>query len=452
MSKIRLDADHTLVDGESLTFNAPCDCNKVDGIIVYYPNASGKETSKAFCFTDSHGNDLTGLGNLFMSGAHVKVVLDTVNSRAFLQNADTNAYLEDKIGNIASITNVKHYTNLEQIGLSDAELSATDVKANLHSIYNKMDNYAELWIMLHSGGNPNLWNSLYTKWESDIGESPSYKVMHVKMIRRSYTLEVYVTMQGHPSNGNFDSREYSCMFRAGNTVEISYLSAFTIIRDKTGFVSKSGDKMNGNLAIEKSNPTIKLDHTSGYGGVAQVYNNMLSLFALSDYVASTGGDYRRLSIYNLTGKSSVKDALTILEKDSTGTKSYRLLHEGNKDLITPADIGAATETDVSNLISLLSGYSRIATGSYVGTGTYGEANPNTLTFPFTPKVVFIDGATFFQGDDSPLHLGSHTIGYSCVVTWGTNSVSWYSTAGSANNPVASQGNTERQTYRWVALG
>jgi hypothetical protein len=32
---------------------------------------------------------------------------------------------------------------------------------------------------------------------------------------------------------------------------------------------------------------------------------------------------------------------------------------------------------------------RIATGSYVGTGTWGESSPNKLTFSFTPKVVFV---------------------------------------------------------------
>mgnify|MGYP005801379951 CR=1 FL=1 len=30
-----------------------------------------------------------------------------------------------------------------------------------------------------------------------------------------------------------------------------------------------------------------------------------------------------------------------------------------------------------------------ATGSYVGTGTYGQGNPNTLTFGFEPKMVII---------------------------------------------------------------
>lgn len=32
---------------------------------------------------------------------------------------------------------------------------------------------------------------------------------------------------------------------------------------------------------------------------------------------------------------------------------------------------------------------QVYTGSYVGTGTVGDSNPNTLTFPFTPKMVYI---------------------------------------------------------------
>lgn len=32
---------------------------------------------------------------------------------------------------------------------------------------------------------------------------------------------------------------------------------------------------------------------------------------------------------------------------------------------------------------------RIATGSYVGTGTWGESSPNKLTFSFAPKIVFM---------------------------------------------------------------
>lgn len=43
---------------------------------------------------------------------------------------------------------------------------------------------------------------------------------------------------------------------------------------------------------------------------------------------------------------------------------------------------------ISNLLSYVKGQS-IATGSYIGTGTYGPSNPCSLTFPFVPTFAFI---------------------------------------------------------------
>ena len=99
MSKVRIVLDSPIYDGISLTFKAPCDCSAVDGIIVYYRDLT-EETSEqrtaTFTFKDAHGNTLTGIGNLFSEGAYVKVILDTNNGYAYIQNADTNGYLEGK--------------------------------------------------------------------------------------------------------------------------------------------------------------------------------------------------------------------------------------------------------------------------------------------------------------------------------------------------------------------
>ena len=53
-----------------------------------------------FHFADAHGNNLAGIGNLFKAGAIVKVLLSLDESKAYIQNADTNAYLENKFANI----------------------------------------------------------------------------------------------------------------------------------------------------------------------------------------------------------------------------------------------------------------------------------------------------------------------------------------------------------------
>lgn len=98
MANIKVTLDYQIHDGMALTFKAPCDCTAVTGLKIYYPSLAentSTQTSKTFVFKDSHGATLTGIGNLFMANSYVKVILDTVNNFAYLQNADTNSYLEN---------------------------------------------------------------------------------------------------------------------------------------------------------------------------------------------------------------------------------------------------------------------------------------------------------------------------------------------------------------------
>lgn len=89
MANIRVQLDCEIFDGQPVTFVAPCDCTEITGLKVIYPG-----DFKIFTFKDAHRNDLTGLGNLFSEGAIVKAILDVSNGYAYLQNADTNAYIE----------------------------------------------------------------------------------------------------------------------------------------------------------------------------------------------------------------------------------------------------------------------------------------------------------------------------------------------------------------------
>lgn len=95
MANIKIELGHPIIDGMPLSFRAPCNCNDVTGLKVIYH--VGEDTFfVVFSFADAHGNNLKDLTNLFAAGAMVRVVLDTANAKAFIQNADTNAYLEGK--------------------------------------------------------------------------------------------------------------------------------------------------------------------------------------------------------------------------------------------------------------------------------------------------------------------------------------------------------------------
>lgn len=95
MPKIRVDLEATIINGQALTFKAPADCSDITGLVVYYPEGN-TTTSKNFKFVDAHGVDVgSGTISLFAANALVKVVLDTDSSKAYVQNADTNSYIEN---------------------------------------------------------------------------------------------------------------------------------------------------------------------------------------------------------------------------------------------------------------------------------------------------------------------------------------------------------------------
>ena len=51
---------------------------------------------------DTHGNSLVGIGNLFAKNSYVKAILNISDKIAYLQNADTNGYLESKFAALTS--------------------------------------------------------------------------------------------------------------------------------------------------------------------------------------------------------------------------------------------------------------------------------------------------------------------------------------------------------------
>ena len=96
MPKIRIDIEANLFNGQTVTFKAPASCADITGLIIYYPNGN-TQASKNFKFVDAHGVDVgSGTMSLFAANAIVKVVLDVDQGKAFIQNADTNAYIEGK--------------------------------------------------------------------------------------------------------------------------------------------------------------------------------------------------------------------------------------------------------------------------------------------------------------------------------------------------------------------
>lgn len=99
-----------------------------------------------------------------------------------------------------------------------------------------------------------------------------------------------------------------------------------------------------------------------------------------------------------------------------------------------------TEEEFITLLNSLTDRVQIKTGTYEGTGNYGEDYPNMLTFDFDPKFIIITGddGTFnsctnvIDVDDAmvscPPSFATSVNGIraGCMVTVGEHSITWYS--------------------------
>lgn len=100
MANIRVDVNYTIKDGSEIVFRSPVDCSAITGLIVYFPAEDENTTSKEFALADAHGNNVGDIPHLFAENVVVKVILDVTSGMAFVQNADTNAYLEQRFAEI----------------------------------------------------------------------------------------------------------------------------------------------------------------------------------------------------------------------------------------------------------------------------------------------------------------------------------------------------------------
>ena len=114
------------------------------------------------------------------------------------------------------------------------------------------------------------------------------------------------------------------------------------------------------------------------------------------------------------------------------------------------------------LKNIADGLTRMETGTYLGTGTYGASARNSLSFSFMPIVVGVTGGgSLYLGNIIIREqLGSSGIGalsasgnsLAWVISWDEKSVTWHSAASSSSSPDEKQLNRNGTTYYYFALG
>lgn len=172
---------------------------------------------------------------------------------------------------------------------------------------------------------------------------------------------------------------------------------------------------------------------------------LLGKFIMTDF---SNTDFSANTVYFIPNDASVL-------REPSGT---RYVYTSKYQTVTgyPA-IPAGTTIDY---LGVLGDKTSIETGSYVGTGTSGSGNPNTLTFGFEPKFVHIQSYSIGNGDSTGYDFAfflsgarGFTIGpsssndlFSLHAKFNKNILSWYQ-----DNEYA-QLNEKKVKYFFAALG
>lgn len=208
--------------------------------------------------------------------------------------------------------------------------------------------------------------------------------------------------------------------------------------------------------------------------------------------------------YNVNDQNANMDKLDAALKglaDGKAAAAHAAQHAaGGSDPVTPGSIGAAASgansdiTSLSGLTTALSvaqggtgqtsldafaaaiGTSHIEAGTYVGTGTWGSANKNSLTFSKTPFFILIQakgqsgshanaflpclhdgdnttdlmgGFCYMRGSGADSNFGSIMSGF--IVIRNGNSVSWYISDSTTTVQTSRQLNVAGVTYEYTAF-
>lgn len=136
-------------------------------------------------------------------------------------------------------------------------------------------------------------------------------------------------------------------------------------------------------------------------------------------------------LYDITRADQPTQEGTPLNKanllsDATAAAIKALLASQTEDPATPNAALAILAQAVEDVATVAAGSCSIGTSTYTGTGTYGTANPTTLTFPKKPTVVIIFGHwtlllitdKFSAGKSAVLsYSGSYASWGYCYPTW-----------------------------------
>ena len=203
-----------------------------------------------------------------------------------------------------------------------------------------------------------------------------------------------------------------------------------------------------------------------------IFGKLAKWFVDLKTVAFTG------SYNDLSDKPTIPSSLTVdsaLSSTSTNPVQNKVVYSALAGKAASSHNHAASEinsgtlpvarggTGVTSLdalktaLGITSGGAKIQTGTYTGTNTFGENNPNSLTFNFVPKMVVVawDQLPYMGYESGSWRKNIFWIGQKFenayqpkfMYTLSGNTLTWYSTEDADYQ--CNKGSTK---YHWIAFG
>lgn len=203
-------------------------------------------------------------------------------------------------------------------------------------------------------------------------------------------------------------------------------------------------------------------HTTLYYSDSVVVDDegKLSLRSPNSYTFTTSSQYQNVSTFAIgrfikivpeSGSGfSFMDGIWFVPSDSTiAVENFKLYASKIQPVTGYAAIPAGTTIEY---LGKLGDKARVQVLSYVGTGTYGSSNPNSLTFDFVPKLIMVRdneaGIRFLEAIyGMKFAVVKYSSGDSVSMIWNKKTVSWYS-----DSDPYYQMNSNGAKYYAVAIG
>lgn len=474
--KVTLPLGEIPVNGKQVSFVAPCDCAVTEALQIEGVN---------YTVVDALCNCATGDGGRWAAGAIVSVVLDCENKKAYLQNQATIKPSRQNLvrnWNMANPINQRGQTNYTTSGFFIDGWKSTGSATNF-----TIDRALK---MSHTQGFFNRMNQKVDNIEQLIGRQVTLSAI----VSGTTTLGMYIFING-------SSTSTASLVKAVTEEEVLYSITCTIPANTTTAdvaIGVPGNGATGDLIIHAvklelgSTQTLAWQDATGKWVLndAQPDKSMellrccMSTADSSDTYANNKVTPAAINAVNKAG-DSMTGTLTLPRIEllaSSNSEHDVVIAASAKGELWKATINGSTNTLLHDGNVGMYGVAKIATGSYVGTGTYGVNNPCTLTaLGFAPKfvMVYMDDMGSLSGSRDGITQYSFTLMaarpalkasrytktlvnennsfQSAEVTdhfeWGEDSFSWYTEfSNSSGGAPLGQLNESGKTFYYIAIG